>query len=208
MADVGMLCVDVPPRAAPHEHRNHPGGKRRADVVAQSVAHVGDLSRRAPALGDDPVEECCGRLLDSPAGRGADEVSWQVQGAKQALGLCGLIACDSDQEAELPQLPQAGMGVRVQVMLVDVLGEVSLLAAEPLGRQVEPGPEVRWSRRSGSRRRRIPQRERAGLGVARASEHPLGYMSVRRSSSSLTDARSCHGCTRSRNSCSRSLLVA
>jgi hypothetical protein len=42
---------------------------------------------------------------------------------KQALGSCGLVACDPDEKAELPQLLQAGAGVRIQVVLIEVLGK-------------------------------------------------------------------------------------
>jgi hypothetical protein len=48
------------------------------------------------------VEEPCGRLLDSPPVRSADEVGGQVESAQQALGLCGLVAGDPDEEAEVP----------------------------------------------------------------------------------------------------------
>jgi hypothetical protein len=73
-------------------------------------------------------------FFDPPPVGGADEVGRQVQRPEQALGLCGLVPCDPDQEAELPQLLQAGADVRVQVVLIEVLGEVRLLAAEPLYR--------------------------------------------------------------------------
>jgi hypothetical protein len=43
---------------------------------------------------------------------------------------------------ELPQFLQAGARVRVQVVLVEVLGEVRLLAAKLLGCEVEAGPKV------------------------------------------------------------------
>jgi hypothetical protein len=56
--------------------------------------------------------------------------------------LRGLVAGDADHEAKLLQLLQAGARIRVQVVLVEVLGEVRLLAAKPLGCEVEPGPEV------------------------------------------------------------------
>jgi hypothetical protein len=56
--------------------------------------------------------------------------------------LRGLVAGDADHEAKLLQLLQAGARIRVQVVLVEVLGEVRLLAAQPLGCEVEPGPEV------------------------------------------------------------------
>ena len=104
LGDVGVCGVDVTPWAAPHEHRDHPGGKRRADVVVQPVADVGDLAGRAPALGDDPVEERRGRLLDSPAGRGADEVGRQAQRPEQALGPCRLVTRDP-RAVWLPAIP-------------------------------------------------------------------------------------------------------
>jgi len=40
---------------------------------------------------------------------------------------------DADQEAELSQLLQAGARVRVQVVLVEVLGGARSLPAKPLG---------------------------------------------------------------------------
>jgi hypothetical protein len=114
---------------------------RRADVVVQLVAHVGDLARRAPAFGDDRSKNArtASRL---PTVGGADEVGRQVQCAEQALGSCGLVAGDPDQEAELPELLQAGASVRVQVVLIEVLREVGLLRPEPLDRQIKPRPKL------------------------------------------------------------------
>jgi hypothetical protein len=92
------------------------------------------------------------RLLDSPSVGGADEVGRQVQCAERALGSCGLVAGDPDQEAELPELLQAGASVRVQVVLIEVLREVGLLRPKPLDRQIKPQAETA-GRSGGSRRR-------------------------------------------------------
>jgi hypothetical protein len=61
---------------------------------------------------------------------------------QQALGSRCLVAGNADHEAKLPQLLQAGARVRVQVLLAEVLGEVRLLAAKPLGCEVKPRPKV------------------------------------------------------------------
>jgi hypothetical protein len=53
---------------------------------------------------------------------------------EQAFGSCGLVGRHPDQEAELLQLLQARAGVRVQVILVEMLGETGLFTAEPLDR--------------------------------------------------------------------------
>jgi hypothetical protein len=66
----------------------------------------------------------------------------QVQCAEQALGSCGLIAADPEEEAELPQLLQARASVRIQLMLIEVLREVCLLAPEPFDRQIKPSPKL------------------------------------------------------------------
>jgi hypothetical protein len=93
--------MDKPPWATPHEHGDHPCCKGGTDVVVEPIAHVGDLTRRASAFGNDPGKELRGWLLDLPSRRGSDEVDRQVQSAKPALRLRGLVARGPDQEAEL-----------------------------------------------------------------------------------------------------------
>jgi hypothetical protein len=82
------------------------------------------------------------RFLGSPPVGDADEVGRQVQFAEQALGSRGLVAGDPDQEAQLPELLQAGASVRIQFMLIEVLREVGLLRPEPFDRQIKPGPKL------------------------------------------------------------------
>src|SRR5580765_2885315 len=66
--------VEVAPRAATDMHRDHPGGKRRDDIVVDAVADVRNLLRRDAGLVDHAPEELRSRFLDSPARGRAHEV--------------------------------------------------------------------------------------------------------------------------------------
>jgi hypothetical protein len=58
--------MDIPPWTTSHEHGDHTGSEGGTDVVVESIADIGDLVRRAAALGNDPGEEPRRWLLDPP----------------------------------------------------------------------------------------------------------------------------------------------
>src|SRR4029450_3152039 len=94
-----MRGVDVPPRPASQEHRNHAGSKCGEYIVVEAISHIGDLAWWIATLTDDLVEERRRRLLDAPPGRRADEVHREVEPPQQLLSASGLVAGDADQQA-------------------------------------------------------------------------------------------------------------